>query len=132
MTKLHYHHLGIACKDIEKCLEFIKASMDVKEHTDITFDEHQDAHVCLVILENGSKIELISGKVVENIISKGISYYHTCYLVKDINESIEFLRKECGAMVVSPPKPGKLYDNKLAAFLYTSIGIIELLEEKQL
>ena len=129
--QLKFHHLGIACRNIEICLAFIKKSMNVKEYTDILFDEHQNAYVCLVILENGSKIELISGEVVESIIKKGIFYYHTCYLVADIIIAIEFLKKECNAILVSPPKPGKLYDNKLAAFLYTPIGLIELLEDKK-
>ena len=128
-AKLKFRHIGIACKDIKICRDFIKNILNVEKESQIVFDKNQEVNLCLLTLENGLMIELISGKTVENFVKKGISYYHTCYYVKNISETIETLKNEFDAIVISPPKVSELFEGKLAAFLYSPIGIIELLEE---
>ena len=55
--------------------------------------------------------------------------YHTCWEVKDITKTIEYFCTS-GAVLISKPKPAVLFDNRKVAFLYTEIGIVELLEGK--
>ncbi|MDP3734731.1 MAG: VOC family protein [Nanoarchaeota archaeon] len=126
---LKMHHIGIACKDIEQCKQFIKNSMVVTEETETIFDELQNAFICLLTLEDSSRLELVSGEIVKDIIKQGMSYYHTCYSVNDIQKAIKILQQECKAIVISEPKKAKIFNGRLAAFLYTPIGILELLED---
>ena len=80
-----FHHIGIACKDIESLIKWIRLTHKILSVTDIIYDPEQEASVCLIKTAGGLEIELISGLKVENIIKKGISYYHLCYEV-DNNE----------------------------------------------
>lgn len=129
--KLKFLHLGIACRDIAPCKDFIKSVMDVVSESKTVFDENQNASVCVLTLQGGIQLELVSGPIVANLVKKGITYYHTCYGVPDIKKAVSFLKREHKAAVISEIKPGKLFNGRRAVFLYTQIGVIELLENKQ-
>lgn len=123
---MKFHHVGIACKNIIDELASVAKIHEILEQSPIIFDNEQNAELCLLTISDGLKIELISGKQVETIIKKRITYYHLCFEVEDLNSEIERLVKE-GAILISPPKPAILFDNRKVAFLFVSYGIIELL-----
>lgn len=129
ICKLTFLHVGVACEDITLCKDLIQRTMDVETVSKTVFDERQNASVCLLTLRGGVTLELISGPVVANILKKGMTYYHTCYGVADLEKAISFLKTEYNATVISEIKPGKIFNGRRVVFLYTPIGIIELLEE---
>lgn len=121
-----FHHVGCACKDIDKTLpKLIKQLGGTLENR--AFDPLQNADLAMVLLPDGSRIELISGEVVSNFLAKKITYYHVCYEVDDIAEAIKDMMSK-GAIVVSEPKPAILFSNRPVAFLSTAIGLVELLQ----
>lgn len=122
-----FHHLGVACKEISVQHDFLKKIFPNAKSSDIIYDPLQEADLCLIKVSKSLNIELVSGKPVKSLLSKGISYYHTCFSVKDIKKSINDF-KEKGSVLISDPKPAILFKNKLVCFLYTPIGIIELIE----
>jgi len=95
----------------------------------IVNDEYQNALLCLIETGNGITIELVSGPQVQGFLKKAISYYHLCFTIDNIAHEIDRLLKE-GAILLSDPKPAILFDGRKVAFLYTTEGIIELLEER--
>ncbi len=121
------HHVGIVCKNIENAIYYYKKHFKVIEETEIVFDELQNAELCLLKTDTGLNVEFISGEQVKNL-SKGISYYHLCYTVKDLEKVIEEFQKN-GAILVSTPKSAVLFRGKRVAFLLIKSGLIELLEE---
>jgi methylmalonyl-CoA/ethylmalonyl-CoA epimerase len=123
---MKFHHVGVACRDIDEEIASISRIHEVIEQTPTVFDEKQNAHLVMLTLSDGSNIELIAGKQVELVLKKGITYYHICFEVDDINAEIERLENE-GAFLISPPKPAILFNNREVAFLKVSYGIIELL-----
>ncbi|MGD0280133.1 MAG: VOC family protein [Smithella sp.] len=123
-----FHHIGIACIDIEKEKADIEKLHKVVKKSEVIFDKNQKASLCLLELEGGFKIELISGEPVTNILKKNIKYYHLCYEVNNIDESIRDLIKN-GAILISDSKQAEIFNNKKVAFLYVSYGLIELLEK---
>ena len=125
---MKFHHIGIATEDIEVTLDKIKKYFNIKEISEIVYDPKQDANLCMITLEDGIMIELINGKVVENILKKRQYLYHTCYTVKNIDEELKKLIDD-GAFLVSMPKEAVLFNNKKVAFLSWNLGLIELLEE---
>ena len=127
--KLSFLHLGIACDDMVACKNFIRSTMDVVNESETIFYENQNASVCVLTLSGGVQLELITGSVVANLVKKGTTYYHTCYSVPDIEEAISFLKREHNASLISGIKPGKLFNGRRVVFLYTPIGIVELLED---
>lgn len=121
------HHVGVACEDIETGIGDLRKIYDVVDVSDIVFDEYQNASLCLIRTKNGLNIELVAGEQIKGLLKKEISYYHLCYEVVDIVKEIARLKRQ-GAVVVAEPKPAKLFDGRCVAFLYTNVGLIELLE----
>jgi methylmalonyl-CoA/ethylmalonyl-CoA epimerase len=121
---MKFHHIGIATKDINKSLEFVKNNFEVEEYTDIIYDKNQNADL-MMIKTKDMNIELVSGEVVEKFISKNTTYYHMCYEVDNLEEAINGFQ---GSIVVSPPKEAILFNYRKVAFLITPLGLIELLE----
>ena len=126
---MKFHHVGIACKDLAAELERIVMIHDVVETSGVVYDQGQNAELVLLTLSDGTHLELISGKQVEGILKKNITYYHLCFEVEDIHAEIERLEKQ-HAKLLSPPTPAPLFDNREVAFLHVSYGIIELLGQK--
>jgi methylmalonyl-CoA/ethylmalonyl-CoA epimerase len=123
---MKFHHIGIATNNINKTFEFVKNHFDIVNFTDIIYDKNQNAALQMIYTKD-INIELVSGGMVKDIIKKKITYYHICYEVTNIQKSINSFEN---SILISPPKEAILFDNKKVAFLYTPIGLIELLEEK--
>lgn len=126
---MKFHHVGIACRDLAAELERIVMIHDVVETSPVVFDQGQQAELVLLTLSDGTHLELISGKQVEGILKKNITYYHLCFEVDDIRAEIDRLEEQ-HAKLLSPPTPAPLFDNREVAFLHVSYGIIELLGKK--
>jgi len=126
---MKFHHVGVACRNIEEEIGNISKIHQVIKKSPIVFDKEQNAELVLLTLSDGTNIELISGKPVETLLKKNITYYHLCFEVDDIDLEIERLVNE-HAFLISPPKPAILFDNRKVAFLNVSYGMIELLNSK--
>lgn len=125
---MKFHHIGIACKNIELEIKNLKKVHKVTSVSRIMEDEMQDASLCMVSTDDGLNIELVSGPRTENIVKKGLTYYHVGYSVNDIEASIKDLVGK-GAILVSGPKPAVLFNGKKVAFLMLPYGLAELVEE---
>ncbi len=86
---MEFHHIGIATKNIEELLEKLKGILDIKEISPIFYYKLQDANLCMVTLNDGVKLELISGNQVANLVKKRNYLYHTCFKVKSIEEELD-------------------------------------------
>jgi methylmalonyl-CoA/ethylmalonyl-CoA epimerase len=126
---MRFHHIGIACNDISKTAKFVHSSFNIVTRTEVFFDIHQNVDLCLLTDEFGTNIELVSGKIVEGFVKKKQNLYHTCWEVTNLKKTIEHFCLN-GAVIISEPKPAILFDKRKVAFLFTAIGIVELLEEK--
>ena len=121
------HHIGIAAENMEDMIAYVQAMFPVKKISDTVFDEKQNGSLCMITLEDDSKIELITGPVVAGRVKKRQFLYHTCYETEDLNKSMaDFIEK--GAVVISEPKEAVLFQLRKVAFLMTDLGIVELLE----
>lgn len=125
---MKFHHLGLACKSIEETLDFLAANQAVLAKSRTVFDAEQQATLCMVTVAGGVELELISGKMVDGFVRKGIHLYHTCWVVSALEEAIWELQQQ-GALLISPPKSAVLFGGRRVAFLMGKIGMIELLEE---
>lgn len=122
------HHMGVACQDIEVAIEEFSKFHNIIWKTDIVTDHLQNAKVCLIKTDIGLDFEFISGEQVARIVKKGISYYHVCYEVENLESKIEeYMAK--GAVIVSEQKLAILFNNRRVSFLYLSYGLVELIEQ---
>lgn len=83
----------------------------------------------MIDLSDGSRIELVSGKVVQNILTEfdDFKLYHVCYEVPDIRAALES-HVNAGGIVISDPKPAILFKNRLVCFVHMPLGLVELLQ----
>lgn len=122
------HHIGIAVKNIEKELQNYRNILDVESAGEIMYDPIQQARLCMLTLTGGTRFELVEGAPVEKYLKKGVQMYHVCYETADIEQEIARLEQK-HSVVVSQPSPAVLFNNRKVAFLYTAVGLIELVEE---
>lgn len=127
---LKIHHVGIACKNIEKAVREYKKMYNVIEESEIVYDELQHANLCMLKTDTGLDVEFISGEQVANLLKARITYYHICYSVENIEVAIKHF-EENGSLMISEPKPAKLFGGKRVTFLMTKLGLIELVEEEK-
>jgi catechol 2,3-dioxygenase-like lactoylglutathione lyase family enzyme len=128
MFGLPFHHIGIACRDIERTAEFVKHCYVIKNDTGTIFDELQNAHLRLFNAGEPVAIELITGDPVAKVNAHNGTYYHVCYQTHDLEATLKQAIAR-GAIPVSSPKPAVLFNMRRVAFIYTPIGLVEFLEK---
>ncbi len=121
------HHIGIATADINNEVMKLSEMFPVVGKSEIVHDEMQNADICMLEIQDGSRIELISGQTVEGYLKKRIKLYHVCYEVEDLRQSVMDWQKT-GAVVMSPPKKAVLFNGREVVFLMTNMGVVELLQ----
>ena len=87
-VKFSFHHIGIVTKNIDETKKFFSNIFVIIDDSGIVYDKLQNAYLNILKLENGLQIELISGEIIKNLLSKGITYYHLCFAIKDISKTI--------------------------------------------
>ncbi len=127
-----FHHIGIACHSIDKTKAFyVQMGYQASAVVD---DPLQHVRVCF--LENGDKaprIELLEpldeqSPIARTLASTGVTPYHTCYEVADIEAAVAALRKQ-RFLLVSGPVPACAMEDRRIAFLYNkNTGLIEVVE----
>ncbi len=125
---MKFDHVGIACEDINVLVTKLRKFMNIVDVTEIVYDELQDAYLSMITLDNNTKIELISGNIVANVVKKRQFLYHTCYKVENLEKIMKDLIDD-GAVQVSEIKPAILFNERRVVFLMWDLGLIELVEE---
>ena len=128
-----FHHIGIATGNIEKTTTFyLEAGYSC---TSVIPDPIQNVSICFLTREASPLIELVSPLTEDSPVSKiiqstGVTPYHTCYEVVNIEISIKLL-KQMGFLPIFKPVPAIALKNRLICFLYNkNFGLIELLQSK--
>ena len=123
-----FHHIGIACKNIEKTFNDISIFLPNEfEFSDIIFDEKLNAYLQLISIGNQAHIELVSGEIVENFLKKDTILYHTCFEVGNIKKYSESLESK-GFVPITKLMPADLFEGRLIQFFRTPLGLTEILE----
>ena len=128
---IKFHHFGIACKDILKTGTLYKEM--VYEVGETVFDPLQNVNICFLTHPTMPLVELLSpidetSPVVQILNKVGVTPYHTCYEVDDLEEAIKRFRKQ-RYVVVAKPKNACAIENRRVSFLYNpDMGLIELVE----
>lgn len=128
---LTFHHIGIACRDIARSQTFYTA-MGYRA-AEVVDDPIQHVRVCFLDKEDAPHIELLEplddqSPVARTLTTVGVTPYHICYQVDDMESAINALRTQ-RFLLVSGPVQACAMDNKRVAFLYQKhTGLVELVE----
>lgn len=126
-------HIGIAVDDIKKALQFCGSLFHFDPQESLIFrDETQKVDVAFVEA-GGIKLELIEpisdDSTVTNFIKRGISLYHLCFQVSDIESALETGRHLGGIVTVQPVPATAFSGNKIAFIYFKNLGLIEYVQK---
>ena len=128
---LTFHHIGIACRDIAKTQAFY-LQMGYTA-SPIVEDPVQHVRISFLEKDGAPRLELLEpldeqNPVARTLATVGVTPYHICYEVQDIEAAIAELRGQ-RFLLVNGPVPACAMENKRIAFLYQkNTGLIELVE----
>lgn len=128
---LKFHHIGIACRDIAKTQAFY-LQMGYTA-SPIVVDPLQHVRISFLEKDGAPRLELLEpldehSPVARTLATAGVTPYHMCYEVQDIEAAIAELRGQ-RFILVNGPVPACAMNNRRIAFLYQkNTGLIELVE----
>ena len=131
-----FHHIGIATHNIVDTEKYYTdAGYTASE---IIYAPVQNVSICFLRKEEQPLIELLAPPTADNespvskIIKKsGVSPYHICYEVNDIETALLKLKKK-KYLPLSSPVNAVAFDNRQILFLYNKdVGLIELVEQSR-
>ena len=128
---LTFHHIGIACRDIAKTQAFYMGQGYTA--SPVVEDPLQHVRISFLEKEGAPRIELLEplddqSPVARTLATSGVSPYHMCYEVEDIEAAVNHLRGQ-RFLLVNGPVPACAMDDRRIAFLFQkNTGLIELVE----
>lgn len=129
--ELIFHHIGIACHSIERTCPFYVAQGYTA--APVVDDPVQLVRVCFLDKASAPRLELLEplddrSPVARTLSTAGVTPYHLCYEVADIEAAIVMLRHQ-RFLLVSGPVEAPAIDSRRVAFLFKKdTGLIELVE----
>lgn len=133
LQNCRFHHIGYAVKDImETAQSYIKAGWKISEIFDDTI---QNTKIAFLERDQFPLIELVApiddrSPVVNTLKKSGITPYHVCYEVDDIESAIAELSEQ-HFLALFEPVPAIALNNRLICYLYSNtVGLIELVSKE--
>ena len=126
-----FNHIGVACNDINLTASFyVEAGY---ERTEEIIDPLQNVKVCVLTKEGMPVVELLApvddnSPICKTLQKSGVSPYHICYNVPDMEQAIIELRNK-KFMPVSKPKMSNVFKSKVCFLFNKEIGLIEIIEK---
>lgn len=129
---LHFHHLGMACREIAAELPALAIAGYIPEGP-VFADPIQQVRIQFVS-GGGPRLELIepagAQSPVEGILKRGSKFYHLAYEVGHFDEAIACFRAR-QYLPVSSPVPAVAFDMRRIVFLASAtLTLIELIEAR--
>ena len=128
---MQFHHIGYAVKEISATAKFyVKNGWTLTEEM---VDTIQNTHIAFLKREGFPLIELVSpvdnNSPVVNLLDKsGVTPYHLCYSVCNIEDAIAELRKDKFLPLFNPVDAIALGNRKICYLYNKNVGLIELVE----
>lgn len=130
---MHLDHIGYAVNDIAKTAShYLAAGWTLSE----IFDESvQNTHIAFLTKEGFPKIELVAPKTqgknpIGNLLkSSGVSPYHLCYEVYDIEQAMEDLYEEGFIPLFLPVASVAMQGRKICYLSSLEVGTIEIVSK---
>jgi methylmalonyl-CoA/ethylmalonyl-CoA epimerase len=136
LPDFQFHHIGIATGSIKNTAQYyLDAGYSI---SDTIYDPIQNVYIAFLdkigmprieLIEPNASIDNKANHPVSKIIDKsGVSPYHICYEVANIDNAINELKKK-KFLPLTRPINAVAMDNKKICFLYNKdVGLIELVE----
>ena len=134
LLKFKFDHFGIVTNDIEESKKVYSVLGFSASNTVI--EDIQQVKICFLTNDDGIVLELVEPLDEKSSVNKlleksGVSPYHICYEVEDMDDGYEYL-VEKGFVPLFIPGESSAMDNRKICYFYNSkSGFIELVELKK-
>lgn len=131
LENMKFHHIGMAVKSIDATAALYKSAG--YRMSEIVFDPIQNVDICWLTKEGAPIVELLApvdetSPVCKTLEKNGVTPYHCCYVVDNIDEAVKELRKE-RYVLTNKPVPAVAFRGGSVCFLYNkNMGLVELVE----
>ena len=122
---MKFHHIGVAVKDISATAAVYVAGGYRQSET--IFDPEQNVNICWLTKEGMPVVELLE-PINKTLEKNGVTPYHTCYIVDDIESAVKDLRKMKYVIVSKPVEAVAIHRCKVSFLYNKNVGLIELVE----
>lgn len=131
LSTMKFHHIGVAVKSISATATVYVAGGYQQSET--LFDPEQNVNICWLTKEGMPVVELLEPvddtSPVNNTLKKnGVTPYHTCYIVDDIEQAVGELKKMKYVVVSKPVEAVAIHGCKVCFLYNKNVGLIELVE----
>lgn len=131
LIDFQFHHIGVAVKDIRKTCEIYESGGYIR--SDIVFDPIQNVNICWLSRPGMPLVELLApvddtSPINKTLEKMGVTPYHTCYVVENVDAAIVELRKQKYVLVSKPVEAVAIHKCRVAFLHNRNVGLIELVE----
>lgn len=131
LDSFKFHHIGVAVKDID-ATAVVYEKGGYKRSSSI-FDPIQNVNICWLTKEGMPTVELLApvdetSPVNKTLEKNGVTPYHTCYVVDNIEDAVAQLRKQKYVMVSKPAEAVAFCGSRVCFLFNKNMGLIELVE----
>lgn len=131
LDRFIFHHIGVAVKDIDKTAALYEQGGYQKSEP--IFDPVQNVTICWLTKASMPTVELLApvdetSPVCKILEKNGVTPYHTCYVVEDIEQAIVDLRQQKYVLVSKPVEAVAIHNSKVAFLHHRQVGLIEIVE----
>lgn len=131
LDSFKFHHIGVAVNDIEATA--LTYEQGGYKRSDSIFDPIQNVNICWLTKKGMPTIELLApvdetSPVNKTLEKNGVTPYHTCYVVENIEEAVMQLRKQKYVMVSKPAEAVAFCGSRVCFLFNKNVGLIELVE----
>lgn len=128
---MRFHHIGVAVKSIDATA--IMYENGGYKRSNVTYDPVQNVNICWLTKPGMPMIELLEpvnemSPVCKTLEKNGVSPYHLCYQVDELESAISSLRKIKYVIVSKPVIAPAITGCKVAFMFNKNVGLIELVE----
>ena len=126
-----FHHIGVAVKDLDATASVYEQG-GYKRSASI-FDPIQNVNICWLTKESAPTVELLAPVDEKSPVNKtlekvGVSPYHCCYVVDNLEDACAELRKQKYIMVSKPAVAVAFCGSRVCFLFNKNVGLIELVE----
>jgi methylmalonyl-CoA/ethylmalonyl-CoA epimerase len=126
----HFHHVGVACRDIERERRELEHVGYAPEGTE--FMDPIQGIKGLFLAEPGSRLELVSptapGGVLQPWLDRGSKMYHLAFVVADLRLELDRLIGFRGRLVVGPVPAVAFGGRDIAFVMLPNMMLVELIQ----
>lgn len=131
LDSFRFHHIGIAVKSIDDTASIYVSGGYQQSPT--VFDPIQNVNICWLSKDCMPLVELLAptddaSPVNKTLEKMGVTPYHTCYVVENIEQAIVELRKQKYVLVSKPAEAVAIHNCRVAFLHNRNVGLIELVE----